>query len=832
MMETASKLPDVDDSTSLHQGRTSMTTLLRDARFACRIFSKSPAFTSLAIVVLALGISSTTAIFSVVYGTFFAPLPYRDPEALVMVWSYDRDNRIQVSAKDFVAWKRETTGFSDLNAWGGRTVNLATDDRPENVPAGVATPGFLGMMGYGHPLAAGRSFTEDEGIVGRDRVVLLTYRLWQDRFGGDPAIVGRPIRLDNEPYTVVGVLGEGPADRQQSKIWLPLAFTPEQLESDNRPLLVMGRLRPGVTIQQADDNLAAVAAAFYQRTIGRPGALTTSVEPFRNNFIRPSTKQGLWLLLAAVGFLLLIACANVANLLLARGSARQRELALRAALGATNGAIARQLLIESLVLAFAGGIAGALLASVLLDAIVALMPQYTLPSETEITLSVPVLLFALGVCALAGALSGLAPAWQAARANLTDAIKEGGRAIGGGRHLLRRVLVVLEFALALTLLAGGGLAAHAFIRTMNVDLGFRTDHLLTLNLPVPRGRFTTPEAVETFYRQLLDRTATLPGVRSASISTGMPMRGTGFGGPLEIVGRIHDPANPPRAGVAMVTPRYFETFGIRILRGRAFTEQDRAGSPRVAIVNEAFVKRYLAGADPLTTRVRMRSFVYNEADAASEPVEWEIVGVYGDVRNAGPTETSFAEIDVPFWQTPWPRTTMAVQTTGNAPAVLQDLAKVIHAFEPDLPLANVRTIEELITEVTAADRFYTVLFGAFAAVALTLAAVGIYGVMSFVVAQRTQEIGVRMALGAPRARVVREVLREGMSTALIGTLAGGVGAWFVGLAMKGMIYNVEVFNPIAFAIVAGALLGSALMACLVPARRAARVDPIVALRQE
>ncbi len=277
---------------------------------------------------------------------------------------------------------------------------------------------------------------------------------------------------------------------------------------------------------------------------GQSDAWSTSVEPFRNNFVRASTKQGLWLLLAAVGFLLLIACANVANLLLARGSARQRELAVRAALGATNGAIARQLLIESLVLALAGGVVGALFASLLLDAIVALMPEYTLPSETEIALSVPVLLFALGVCAVSGALSGCAPAWQAARANLADAIKEGGRSISGGRHLLRRVLVVVEFALALTLLAGGGLAAHAFIRTMSVDLGFRTDHLLTLQLPVPRGRFSTPEAVETFYRQLLDRAATVPGVTSASISTGMPVRGTSFGGNFEIVGRPHDPSEP------------------------------------------------------------------------------------------------------------------------------------------------------------------------------------------------------------------------------------------------------------------------------------------------
>jgi putative ABC transport system permease protein len=806
-----------------------MASLLRDARFAFRLFSKAPAFTSLAIVVLALGISSTTAIFSVVYGTFFAPLPYRDAEALVMVWSQFRGERAPVSARDFVAWKREATAFDDLNAWGGRSVNLATADRPENMLAGLATPGFLAMMGYGHPLALGRSFIEEEGTVGRDRVVILTYRVWQDRFGGDPAIVGRQIRLDNEPYTVVGILGEGPADHQQNKLWLPLAFTPEQLESDSHWLNVMGRLRPGVTIEQANANMAAVAAALEQRSARQREAWSTSVEPFRNNFVRHSTKQGLWLLLAAVGFLLLIACANVANLLLARGSARERELAVRAAIGATNGAIARQLLIESLVLALTGGVVGALFASLQLDAIVALMPEYTLPSETEITLSVPVLLFALGVCAVSGALSGCAPAWQAARANLADAIKEGGRSISGGRHLLRRGLVVMEFALALTLLAGGGMAAHAFIRTMSVELGFRTDHLLTLQLPVPRGRFSTPEAVETFYRQLLDRTVAVPGVTSASISTGMPVRGTSFGDTLEIVGRPHDPANPPGAGVNMVTPQFFETFGIRILRGRPFTEQDRAGSVRVAIVNETFVRLFLPDVDPLTARVRMKPYTYGVQ--SPKPVEWQIVGVYGDVKNAGPAGRSFPEIDVPFWQAPWPRTTMAVRTAGDASGVQQDLANVIQTLEPDLPMANVRTMEQVVSEAMAADRFHTVLFGAFAAVALILAAVGIYGVMSFVVAQRTQEIGVRMALGAARARVLHEVLREGMTTALIGTILGAAGAWFIGLAMKGTIHGVEAFDPIAFVIVAGTLLGSALVACLVPARRAASVDPIVALRQ-
>ena len=375
------------------------------------------------------------------------------------------------------------------------------------------------------------------------------------------------------------------------------------------------------------------------------------------------------------------------------------------------------------------------------------------------------------------------------------------------------------------------MAAHGFIKTTREELGFRTEHLLTLQLPVARGRFGTATEVETFYRQLLDRTAALPGVTAASISTGMPVSGTGFGDGFEIVGRPHDADRRPFAGVNIVTPRFFETFGIQILRGRGFTEQDRAGAVRVAVVNDVFVKRYLPDTDPLGQRVRMSAFEYAAGARTQATGEWQIVGVYGEVRNAGPAGESFPEIDIPFWQAPWPRTTMAVHTAGVA-AVQPALAEVIQTLDPDLPMANVRTMEQVVSETMASDRFHTVLFGAFAAVALALAAVGIYGVMSFVVAQRTREIGVRMALGAGRARVLREVLREGMATALIGTAIGAAGAWSIGLAMTGMIHGVEGFDSVAFAIVAATLLGSALMACLVPARRAASVDPIVALRSE
>ena len=661
--------------------------------------------------------------------------------------------------------------------------------------AGLATPGFLAMLGYGHPLALGRSFTEEEGTVGRDRVVVLTYRLWQDRFAGDPDIVGRQVRLDGLPYTVVGVLGEGAADRQQNKLWLPLAFTAEQLNVQDNWLNVMGRLKDDVSIAEAHASMVALRGALDR---GHPllrGEWTVSVEPFRNNFVRASTKRGLWLLLGAVSFLLLIACANVANLLLARGTARQRELAVRTSIGATRGAIVRQLLVESLVVALAGGGVGAVFSSAVLGAVVALMPPFTLPSETEIVLSVPVLLFSLVVCVASGVLAGCAPAWQASRNNLVESMKDGGRSVSSGRHGLRRTLVIVEFALALTLLSGGAMAVQALVRMMNADLGFRPERVVRFTLPVPDGHMPTSQQIEVFYRQLLDGTAALPGVVSASISTGMPVWGTGLGDSFLIVGRpVADPTKPPGAWMNMVTPAYFETFGIKRLRGRAFDDRDRAGSVRVVIVNDALARRYFSGVDPVGQRLLLAPFPVS-LEPPPALVEWQIVGVYGDVPNSGGGWEPGPEIFVPFWQAPWAQTTMAIRTAGDAAGVQRGVSEILNQLDPDLPMADVRTMEQVVSEALAADRFHTVFFGAFAAVALVLAAVGIYGVMSFVVAQRTHEIGLRIALGAGRGQVIGQILREGMTTALAGTAVGAAGAFFVGRMMQGLVHGVEFNRP-------------------------------------
>jgi putative ABC transport system permease protein len=810
-----------------------VTDLLRDARFGFRLLLKKPGFTAVAVLTVALGIAANTAIFSVIYATYLAPLPYRDPDRLVTVWTRLDGDRMHTDAGDFDEWRRQATVFEDLNAWSTRSVNLTAGDRPEHVEAAVVTPGLLRMMGDPHPLALGRDFLEEAGEVGRDQVAILSDRLWRTRFGEDPGVIGRPIRIDGKPHTVVGVLRAGPADRVQLPLWLPLAFTPEDLKPEvpDLRLSVMGRLKPGVTVAQADASMAALVRHLAKKP-SESYVWSASVEPYRNSFLSRRTKTALWLLLGAVTFVLLIACANVANLLLARGTARRRELAVRASLGASHATIVRQLMTESLLLALIGGGLGIALAFGLLRVFMAILPPSTLPSEADVGLNVPVLLFALAACVLCGILFGCAPAWRAARANVNETLKDAARSLGGGRDRLRRALVVAEFALALTLLAGGGLAIHSLFKLASVDLGFRSERLLTFSLPVVPGRLKGTEQIDAFYRQLIDRVRVIPGVRLASVSTTLPVQEFGFAVMhFDVVGRSADPASKrPDARLNMVSPDYFETFGIPLTRGRRLKEEDREGSLPVAIVNEALVERYLPNVDPLAQRLAMAQLM--PGLKLGPAIEWQIVGVTRDVRNAEPKDDARPEITLSFWQSPWPGASMAVRTVAEPRSVQQSIAAAVRSLDPDLPMADVKTMEQIVDESMASDRFNTVLFGSFAVVALLLAAVGIYGVMSFVVAQRTHEIGLRMALGADRGRVVGDVLREGMTTALAGTVLGSAGAYGVGRAMEGMLYGVGVIDPTAFAVVALVLLGAALGACLVPARRAATVDPMVALRQE
>ncbi|HEX5423048.1 MAG TPA: ABC transporter permease [Candidatus Acidoferrales bacterium] len=807
-----------------------MGNLLRDLRFGFRVLLKNPGFASVAVFALAIGIAANTAIFSVVYATLLAPLPYPHPEQLVMVWSKVQGNRNVTAAGNFLEWQRESTVFQALGAWSGASINLSTSNRPEQVQAQAATPGFQTMMGQRFLL--GRDFLPEEGQVGKDHEAILCNKLWKSHFGSDPNIIGRQVQMNGEPYTIVGVLAPGPADRLQNVIDVPLAFKPDQINHDFHWLLVMGRLKPGVTLAQANADMDRVTrhlAKVYPRSDKGWGA---SVEPLKNDFLNRDVIRALWLLMGAVGFVLLIACANVANLLLARATVRQKEVAVRSSLGASRQRLFGQFLAESMALASIGCIVGVVLAWALLKLIIALMPPFTLPSEADLRLSIPVLLFTVAASLFSGVLFGCAPAWLAARMNLNEVLKEGGRsALTAGRHGLRRILVVAEFALALSLLAGGGLAIHSLWNVAHVDLGFRSDHLLTFYLPVPQGRLKDSKQITAFYRQLLERVQALPGVSSVSASEGMPLQGVNFGMPFVIEGHpVSDPSQRPGAGFNMITPQYFKTFGIRIERGRVFTDQDIAGSLPVAVVNETFAKKFFPQGDALSHRIQVEQLIPGVTNLGPY-VSWQIVGVYHDVHNGGPKD-NFPEIDVPFWQSPWPQAGIGVRSQGDPASLVKSISAVVASFDPNLPLASVKTMDQIIQESMAGDRFTAFLFGGFACIALLLAGLGIYGVMSFAVAQRTHEIGLRMALGASMGRVIGLILREGIILASIGLVLGLIGSYFVGRGMHSLFFDVGTIDATAFGVVAGLLVISALLACYIPAHRASRIDPMQALREE
>jgi putative ABC transport system permease protein len=806
--------------------------LWRDIRFGFRLWRKNYGFAAVAALTLALGIGATTAIFSVIYATLFEPLPYHDPEQLVVVWSKIQGEKNSLSAGDFLDWQRQNTTFQAMATSTGASFNLSVPgSQPEMIEGGRGTPGFYDKV-IGETPWMGRYFIPDEAQAGKDHVIVMTHRLWL-RLGSNPNILGTQLRLDDEPYTVIGVRPPGPPDRMGGDIFAPLVFKPEQLNHDFHWLLAFGRLKPGVTVAQAQADMNVVAARLANEYPKSNKGWETSVEPLHNDFLPPDAKKSMWILMMAVGLVLLIACVNVANLLLARSSTRQREVAVRASLGATRRQVFAQFLRESLVLALIGGLLGTALGVAMIKIFLATMPQYTLPAEADVRLSVPVLLFTIAATMISGVLFGCAPAWQASKLDLNEALKEGGRSSSGsGRHRLRRTLVILEFALALTLLASAGLAVHSFWKLARVNPGFQADHLLTFSLPVPDKKFSEPEQMVTFYRQVLEKIESLPGVTQGEVGTGMPLQGTGFGMPFTIAGKpVSDPSARPGAGFAMITPGYFRTFGIQMARGRSFTEQDVPGSIPVAVVNETFADRFLKGADPLAQRVVVEQLIPG-VTKLGPPIEWQIVGVYRDVRNGGLRSEAFPEIDVPFWQSPWPNVEMAVRTTGDPDLMTKSIAAVVHSVDPDLALANVKTMDQIERDSMVGDRFGTVLFGTFAGTALLLAAVGIYGVMAFMVAHRTHEIGLRIALGADQKQVLGLILKEGILLAAIGLAVGLLGACLAGRAMRGMLYGVGTIDYGAFSAVAVILFAAALLACFIPAHRATKVDPMVALRYE
>jgi putative ABC transport system permease protein len=803
---------------------------LRDVRYALRGLRNHPGFAAIVLLTLALGIGANTAIFTVDYATLLAPLPYPDPQRLVMVWSRFQEQRNRVSAGDFSDWKRQSKAFDDLNASNSDDFNIATRDRPEFVEGMDATPGYYGMLGQ--PLFLGRNFLAAEGEPGNEHVVILTHRLWQ-HLGANLKIIGSPIGINGEPYTVVGVLAPGTADRWDEELIVPLVFTLEQLKDRaSRYCVVTGRLKPGVTIGQAQAELSAITAKEAKDYPGSNQGRSALVQPFRNNLLSGERQLTLWLLLGAVGFLLVIACLNVANLLLARGIARQREVAIRSSLGATPAAIFAQFLTESLALAIMGGILGVAAGYGMLRALIAVMPPNALPAEADLRLNIPVLLIMSAVAILTGACFGCAPAWYASRRYAAGLLKEGGRSgTGVSGHRLRRALVIAEFALALPLLAGAGLTVHSLWNLTHVDLGVRTDHILGFYLnSVPLEKNPGQANVSAYYRRILASVEALPGVSRVCAMTYLPVEGLHWEMPFTIAGEAGytNLSLRPNADLQTVTPGYFDTFGIQILKGRALNDDDIASGMKVAIVNEAFAKKFLPGVNAIQQRIVME----NVYDAGHPPaVEWQIVGVLHNVKSRGSREDT-PEIDIPFWQAGSSEAGIGVRTVKDPAAMIRSIAAAVAAVDPQAAIYKPRTMEQVHDEVLANDRFTVILFAGFAVVALSLATVGIYGVMAFSVNQRSHEFALRMALGAARNRVVALIVKESLVLACSGLGLGLVGAVLVGHAMESILFGVVAVDFSTLAAVGLLLLLAALSACCMPARRVTRRDPMIALRHE
>ncbi len=807
-----------------------MQRLFLNLRYTMRVLRSRLGLTAAVVATLTLGIGATTAIYTVVYATLLAPLPYPEANQLVMVWSKVGGFRNGISAGDFLDWQHQSKSFQQLAAWTDSSFNLATADQPEQLEGRLASPGWFHMQGI--PFAMGRDFLPEEGVPGRDHVIILTHKLW-NRLGANSSIIGHTMRINSVPYTVVGVLAPGLPDRLGPELTAPLAFTPQQINHDYHWIIAMGRLKPGVTIQQAQadmDTVTAHIAAAYPTSNKGWGA---SVEPLKDDFLPPDRIHNLWLLLGAVGFVLLITCVNIANLLLAEGAGRQREIAIRCSLGATRRQVFSQFLTESLVLALIGGGLGIALGAALLRGIVSLVPEGILPSEADFQLNLPVLAVAIAATTLAGLLFGCAPAWYASHVDPAESMKSGGRsATGSASNKLRRALIVGEFALALSLLAGAGLAIHSFWNLTRVDLGVRTDHVLTFGLDQPHGRFKTPAEMNVYQQQMLSAIRSVSGVSHAAVVTGMPLRGTSDGMPFTLVGgrTYGDPSQRPNTGFQSISPDYFQTFGIQVIQGRSFTDDDNATSVRVAMVNQEFAKRYLKGMDPFKQRVAIEEIIPGQPQLGP-PVEWHIVGIFHNVRN-GDFREDYPEIDVPFAQSLSPAVSIGVRTAEDPGSMARTIAAAVHSVDPQIALAHTLTMDQVKDELLAEDRFTMRLFASFAAVALLLAAIGIYGLMAYTVSQRTQEIGLRLALGAGRNRVALLILKEASLLALVGLGLGLGGALLVGRAMRTTLYGVGSIDLSVLLAVALVLFLAALLASYLPARRAASIDPMQALRTD
>jgi putative ABC transport system permease protein len=829
-----------------------MDSLWHDLRYGVRVLFKNPGFTAVAIITLALGVGANTAIFSVVDAVLLRPLPYPDADRLVLLSAGPPGPLVSSALPDYREWRDRNHVFEGLGGFYYGDFNLSGQDQDsERVQGAYVTTNFFSVLGVAP--AMGRGFLPEEDQFARHRVALLSYGLWQRRYAADPEIVGHQINLGGEAHTVVGVM---PRDMPfldntpRVELWRPISFpSGDNMDSRNNHFVVLiGRLKHGVGIEQARADVSAIAAHIRAEFPGNDG-LDGSVAPLGEQLVG-NVRNGLLVLLGAVGFVLLVACVNVANLLLARAASREKELAIRASLGASRSRLIRQLMLESVPLGLIGGAAGLILATWGIDLLGSALPA-TLPRYNAIGINGNVLLFTLGVSLLTITIFGLLPAFQAAKTDVRDALTDGSRSVTSGRRKsrLRSMLVTAELALALVLLIGAGLMARSFVNLRNVDPGFSAQNVLTMRIPLPEAKYPIPGTVDSppppalrFSEQLLQRARAVPGVESAGVSTMLPLgAGSGWGKFFSIEGRPI-PASldqVPLVRFVMISDDYLRAMGIPVRKGRAFNERDTASSQQVAIINETIARRFFPAEDPLGKTIWMgppESLLPPEARTPENRFVWRtIVGVVADVKGPSLDKEAKAEVLAPLSQynrEGWTNTLMLALRTTDTQGSLAAIRQEVRDLDPEQPITSIATMEERLGLALSGPRFSALLLGLFGLMGLVLAAVGIFGVMSYVVTQRTHEIGIRIALGATRRDVLGLVVGQGIRLTIVGLGIGLAASVALTRLMTTLLFGVSATDPITFALISVLLATVALLACYLPARRATKLDPMIALRYE
>jgi putative ABC transport system permease protein len=803
-----------------------MDTLLKDIRYGIRMLLKKPGFTVVAVITLALGIGANTAIFSVVNAVLLRPLPYKEPDRLMVI----RETKLpqfpefSVSPGNFLDWKAQNTVFERMGAMNSTSFNLIGTGDPERLRGMFVSDGFFALFGATPQL--GRDFLPEEDKPGSNFVVMLSNGLWQRRFGGDPKIVNQAINLNGQSYTVIGVM---PASFRYGgrdlDLWTPIAFTAQQAQNHGGHYLqVVGRLKPDVTVEQARTEMVTIAGRLAAQYPDVNTGWSVKLAPMLEFAVR-DIKPALLVLLGAVAFVLLIACANVANLLLARAAGRQKEIAIRTAMGAGRWRIVRQLLTESVLLSLTGGFVGLVLAKWGMDLLLKLAPQ-NLPRMGDVGLDGRALAFTAAITLLTGVIFGLVPALQASKPNLNEVMKDAGRGSteGGRRQFIRSTLVVLEVASALVLLVGAGLMIKSFWRLQKVDPGFNPNNGLTASIALPRRKYPEADQQAAFYKQLIENVSTLPGVQAVGASNVIPLGDNDYVLGFVIEGRPALPAGASQStNYFAVSAGYFNAMGIPLLRGRVFTEQDTKNTTRVAVINETMAKKFFPGEDPLGKRIHV----------TNGPTTFrEIVGIVGDVKQYGLDQETTLQTYEPYTQEPFTFMSLVVRTAGDPTSLSASIRREVLNLDKEQPVSTITTLDRLVSTSIAQQKFSMLLLGVFAAVAMVLAGVGIYGVLSYAVTQRTHEIGIRMALGAGRRDVLRLVVGHGMMLTLIGVAMGLVAAFLLTRLMATLLFGVSATDPLTFSAIALLLITIALLACWIPAQRATRVDPMIALRYE